>query len=825
MKFISMTKWPLLIMISIGLNSYCQTPGENTVYPVVGKPCPDFVLQNIKYYKQRQARLEDFKGKWLILDFFTSSCGACISSFPQVSQQAKQFADKLTYMMVGAPDNSIGPLYERFREKLALPMPCAFDHGLFERWGIEAVPRVYLIDDQGVIRSISSGLTAGQLSDFLQGKAANTPVYYSSPDSTILYGSAFTRYQPKFERFTDPVTVTSDSNGTLFDCKGNSLENMLNYAFWEDMSPAGSLGGDSTFYLYANKPILETTDSLLFKFSYKENRNIYNYTFRMRGGPTIDVLRSTMREDLCHFFGWNIVVETRKQPCLKLVAKAGAAERLHTKGGPRTLTGNQRIMDYSVRNFPFRDFYRGLCDGLPGVRILDETGIRENVDFSLSGGPWFSVVDAQASLRPLGLELVPDSVKVKVLVVKDRANKEQMVSSAVPIANFPQPLSFEQIGWQAALAKAKAENKLLMIYCYDSRDATCKWMESEVFPSPLLGDYLAGRVVALKYRMDTTDSESQRIKAQYQVTDYPSFLFFSPDGRPLNLAIGLESSHGLIKLAAQSANPLYQYYTRLEQYRHGKRDSAFLYDLAMTALGNRQAVSQELVRNYLHCFILPAPLAFRWDADNMQLLRIGMNTYNDTAVANRVYENRLAIDTANHDPKLAENMIRDWVIFHYSFGKVTKEVPLVEPDWRQIEQTFNTNYPAIEYHKQLLEKQCAWYEEQKDWGKFEQYVARLMEQYAAAMDAGELNSRAWGIFMYCDDPRLLTEAVGWAKTALEKSHHSPDILETYAELLYKIHSKEDYQSMERLVAEAEPNDQDIQTNFNKMKKGQPTWVR
>ena len=816
--------WLFLTSICFVLNSYCQLPEAAPAYPVVGKPCPDFVLHNIKHYKQGQARLEDFKGKWLILDFFTSSCGACISSFPQVSQQAKQFGDKLTYMMVGSPDKSIGPLYERLREKLALPMPCAFDHGLFERWGIYAVPRVYLIDDQGLIRSISEGLTLGQISSFLEGKTASTSVYYSSPDSSILYGSAFTRYQPKVERFTNPVTVTSDSNGTFFDCKGNSLENMINYAFWGDISPAGSLGSDSTFCLYANKLVLETIDSLLFKFSYDENRNIFDYTLRLKGAAGLAALRQTMRDDLCRFFGWSVSVESRATPCLKLVAKAGAAERLRTKSGPRTLTGNQRIMDYSARNFPFRDFYMGLCDQLPGVNILDETGIGGNVDLSVKG-PWVSVADAQASLRQLGMELVPDSMNEKVLVVRDRANKKQMVSITARSSNFSKPLSFDQIGWQEALAKAKAENKLVMVYCYDSRNATCQWMEREVFPSPLLGDYLAGRVVALKYRMDTTDSESQRIKAQYQLTDYPSFLFYSPNGRPLNLAVGSQGIHDLINLAARSANPLYQYFRLLDQYRQGKRDSAFLYDLATTALDNRQAVGQELVRSYLHWFILPAPSALRWNKDNMHLLSYELYGNNDTAVTSLVYENRSSIDAVSQDPKMAEKMIRDWVIFHYTFGQVREDVPTVDPDWRQIEQTFSTCYPAIEYHKELLEKQCGWYKEQKDWGKFEQYVARLMEQYAADMDAGELNSRAWEIFLYCDAPRLLEEAVRWAKTALEKSHRSPDILETYAELLYKTHSKEDFQSLEQLVAEAEPNDQDIQANFNKMKRGQPTWVR
>jgi thiol-disulfide isomerase/thioredoxin len=822
--FIMRRESTILLSFLLGFCIVNAQQSSGTSYPTIGKLCPDFVLHNINYYKQGQAKLADFKGKWLILDFFTSSCGGCIASFPKVGQQAKQFADKLTYMMVGSPDNSIGPLYARLREKLALPMPCSFDHGLFERWGIHAVPRVYLIDDQGVVRSISSGLTAGQISGFLEGKTANGPVYNSSLDSSMLYGSAISSFQPKLERFTDPVTVTSDGVSTVLDCKGAMLEAMLNYAFWGDMWPAGSLGGDSTFYLYSGSPILETTDSLLFKFSYSENRNIFDYTLRLRGAPTQEVLRQTMRDDLCRFFAWSVSVEFRPIPCLKLVAKAGAAERLRTKGGIGTVTGNQRIMDYSALNSPFRDFYAGLCGQLPNVRILDETGISGNVDLSVKG-PWVSVADAQAGLRPLGLDLVPDSVSVKVLVVKDRDTREQGVSSAVSRANSPKPLSFEEISWQTAVTEAKAENKLIMVYCYESRNETCQWMDSNVFSAELLGDYLNGRVVALKYRMDSGDEVGQRVKAQYEVKEYPTLLFFSPEGRPLNLAIGFRDIHGLINLVAKSANPKYQYYTWLDEYHQGKRDSAFLYDLAKAAMDNRQAVSQELVRNYLHWFILPAPPTLRWNKDNMELLSSELNANNDTALASLIYDNRSVIDAVNHDQKLAEDIIRGWVIFRYTTGQVTQEGVPVEPDWRQIEEIFKTSYPAIDYHKRLLEKQWGWYKDQKDWGKFEKYVARFMDEYAVNMDAGELSDRAWDIFLYCDDPRLLAKAVGWARTALEKSHHSPDMLETYAELLYKTHSKEDYLSMEQQVADGDPNNKLVQAYYQKMKKGEPTWVR
>jgi thiol-disulfide isomerase/thioredoxin len=793
---------------------------SSSAYPVIGKPCPDFMLRHVKYYTKTDVSLSDLKGKWLVLDFFTSECGACIASFPRISADAKQFAGQLTYMMVGAPDVSIGPLYERFREKLHMPMPCAFDHSLFDKWAVHGVPRVFLIDDKGIVRSISTGLTSEQLKSFITGKGRESAkLAYSTPDSTIIYGSAFSYYNPKIEQFTDPVTIVRDSTGTTtFACKGNPLSYMLNYAFWGDMVPAGyHPGGDSSFYRYANKSVIETKDSALFDYSTRENRNVFDYLLRVNGDVPDSALRAMMRDDLCKYFGWQVEVETRRQACWALVATDEARHKLQSNGGHLSVTGNQKIMDFTAINYPFDQFFRQICDEAPHTIILDRTGITGNIDFTVKG-PWLSIADIQAGLQALGLRLVPTTTQMKVLVVKNRLTGE--INETEIAADQPRPVQFEHMNWRDALNKAKTTGKLVMVYGYDPADADCQAMNKNILSTEVLGDYLSSRVVALKYDLsDHSDTTAQKFKEQYHIHTYPAFLFFSPGGKPLDISVGWIDIHGLMNLAAQAGNPRYQYFTQLDAYRAGRVDSAFLYQLAIDAMDKQQPVSRELAWAYIRRYLLPAAQASRWDAGNYRLLNTELIANADTAVIDLIYDNRKAIDEANHDPQMAEDRVGDFVIDYY--GHTTSG----SPDWQLVGSVFDKRYPAINYHRKLLERQVAWYLEHQDWKAYQSYIGQLIGKYQNQMDWNQVNERCWDIFLYADDPVLLQNAIGWTQKVLKDSNQSPDVLETYAELLYKTKSKLDYLSMEKQVAEADPNDKDLQANYAKMQKGQATWVR
>lgn len=50
----------------------------------IGQKCPEVFLKNIINYDRNEIRLSDFRGKLVILDFWSTSCSACIQAFSKI---------------------------------------------------------------------------------------------------------------------------------------------------------------------------------------------------------------------------------------------------------------------------------------------------------------------------------------------------------------------------------------------------------------------------------------------------------------------------------------------------------------------------------------------------------------------------------------------------------------------------------------------------------------------------------------------------------------------------------------------------------------------
>src|SRR5687768_11904824 len=116
----------LAISVLIVFSGFAQTgpPQPYGPQPEIGKPLPDFKLENVTHYKKKKASLNDFKGKWLFLDFWFTGCSACIKSLPKVNAIQNELKDQLTWVMIGENDRKhnkgIEVLYERHAQKQKL---------------------------------------------------------------------------------------------------------------------------------------------------------------------------------------------------------------------------------------------------------------------------------------------------------------------------------------------------------------------------------------------------------------------------------------------------------------------------------------------------------------------------------------------------------------------------------------------------------------------------------------------------------------------------------------------------------------------------------
>lgn len=88
-----------------------------------------------------------------------------------------------------------------------------------------------------------------------------------------------------------------------------------------------------------------------------------------------------------------------------------------------------------------------------------------------------------------------------------------------------------------ALAKAKQENKKLMVDCYTLWCGPCHYMATNVFPNDTLGKFMNEHFVCMK--LDMEHGEGPERNKTFNVKAYPTFIFFDADGKEMSRFEGM----------------------------------------------------------------------------------------------------------------------------------------------------------------------------------------------------------------------------------------------------------------------------------------------
>ena len=423
------------------LCSLSTKAADSTAYPEIGKQCPTFLLHNIEYYPKKQASLSDFRGKWLVLDFWNKSCGACVASFPGTSRLQQQFGDKVQFMLVGIedPQGEIRAMYEKFRKKENLLLPCAFDSSIANRFDIYTAPFIIVIDPEGTVQALTYALNNYDIEGFLSGHPPHLqrvfrmhqdevssviPYDRKRPflvkgnggiDTDFIFRSVLSRFDPTVNAQFLPEGVDSESISTgRFEALGAPLYRLYNYAYYGAANPGER---------FQIKPILKTKDSALFKYSSADGRNMFSYSLSIPAAQSgREKLQAIMRKDLENYFGLAVKRVVVKAPAWKLVATSGAEKLLRTKGGARSYGGLFKI-NLIVKNFPFRDVIKNL-QVFSGIAFKDATGIDYNVDMSIDLLFNGDAVAMKKALTAYGLDLQEEWKDLQVLQISDKREKE-----------------------------------------------------------------------------------------------------------------------------------------------------------------------------------------------------------------------------------------------------------------------------------------------------------------------------------------------------------------------------------------------------------------
>jgi len=136
-------------------------------------------------------------------------------------------------------------------------------------------------------------------------------------------------------------------------------------------------------------------------------------------------------------------------------------------------------------------------------------------------------------------------------------------------------IEFQHLNFKQALAKARAENKLVFVDVFAVWCGPCKYLTSEVFTDEALGDYINEHFIAIK--IDGEKADGPDLMLQYEISAYPTMLFVSPDQDLRKQLVGAESADVILSAAKIAVDPSSSPSAASEKrFNDGERDREFL---------------------------------------------------------------------------------------------------------------------------------------------------------------------------------------------------------------------------------------------------------
>jgi alkyl hydroperoxide reductase subunit AhpC len=129
-------------------------PTEIADSPLLNLPAPPFEVKDLK---ANSLKLEDLKGKVVVLNFWFVECKPCVSEIPELNELVMEFQKKgVVFMALGLNNTE---QMKKFLKKTPFNYQVVPDaKEVANQFGVDGFPTSVVIDQEGVIRYISLGV-------------------------------------------------------------------------------------------------------------------------------------------------------------------------------------------------------------------------------------------------------------------------------------------------------------------------------------------------------------------------------------------------------------------------------------------------------------------------------------------------------------------------------------------------------------------------------------------------------------------------------------------------------------------------------------------
>jgi thioredoxin-related protein len=388
-----------------------------------------------------------------------------------------------------------------------------------------------------------------------------------------------------------------------------------------------------------------------------------------------------------------------------------------------------------------------------------------------------------------------------------------------------QGIKFEEnLTWAQIKAKAKAENKYIMMDTYTTWCGPCKFMSTETFPKKEAGDFINPKFIAVKVQMDKTKNDTEYVKSWYQdakvigdvyeVRAYPTVLYFSPEGNIVHHVVGVQDVNRLINEAKVALKNDDDYAHKLAEFKNGTLDTSAMKTLVTKAKTLKAfKIAQEVADKYIS-YISKNDL---FKKDNLTFM--GMNLSSKSKYFDLFLKNPGKVNAI-----LGENWAESSIMKMIYREEIEPFDKLETPDWVSIEKKVVAKYGKLG-EEQAWGSRTLYYNSIQDWVSFGSYYKKYFER---AIRFGRsfihINNLSWPVFEHVTDTTILNVAVKAMEFNIDKyQRYDAPAIDTYANLLYKVGRKEEAINWEDLGRRLSNNGKEYVETLEKMKAGTPTW--
>lgn len=423
----------ITVAVLLVLCAYSRLQGQTNkpIQPLnIGDTLPGITLTNLYNYPAKTARLSDFKGKLLILDFWASWCGACIEAFPKLQALQQKYNNEIQVVLVNSAATgddeatiraSLARLEKRTGMAIRLPLVTG-DSLLTPYFPYRYLPQEVWVDKQGIVRAVTTAaeVTDANISAMLRGDASGLhqkedianfnpkqPLFLNNngklPAGTRMWRSTLTGY---IEGLGNATGKNSNEAGvTRFYMFNRPLFQLYAIAFKEAMQQP------------LNRIIFNLTNPALFAMDTVRYGN--RFCYEIISPPTsMDSLRAHMRQDLERTF--HITASVIKKETEVLVLDTAARVTAYTRQGAPEWQMEAADLHKHLTNQPVAGLVHFL-NRLSPTPVIDESGVSQNIDMVFPGNLYAMDMNAIAGvLESYGFTLTRKKRTIYVTIISDK---------------------------------------------------------------------------------------------------------------------------------------------------------------------------------------------------------------------------------------------------------------------------------------------------------------------------------------------------------------------------------------------------------------------